>query len=67
MIEVRGDTVLLATNRHVAVPRLSEIPARLLPKGSKPSSSKPSSAAVRGRSKSKPFPPRHRRRYHPTI
>jgi S1-C subfamily serine protease len=34
VIEVRGDTVMLATNRHVAVPDLSEVPARLIPKGS---------------------------------
>jgi len=34
VFEVRGDTVLLVTNRHVAVPDLSEIPPKLLPQGS---------------------------------
>ena len=34
VIEVRGDTVMLATNRHVAVFDPSEVPARLVPKGS---------------------------------
>jgi S1-C subfamily serine protease/regulation of enolase protein 1 (concanavalin A-like superfamily) len=36
VIEVQGDTVILATNRHVAVMDLSELPPRLVPKGSKP-------------------------------
>jgi S1-C subfamily serine protease/regulation of enolase protein 1 (concanavalin A-like superfamily) len=35
VIEVRGDTVLIATNSHVAVPDLDDVPSRLLPKGSK--------------------------------
>jgi Trypsin-like peptidase domain len=35
VIEVRGDTVVIATNSHVAVPDLSDIPRRLLPPGSK--------------------------------
>ena len=35
MIEVRGDTVIVATNRHVAVLDISEIPASLMPKGAK--------------------------------
>jgi S1-C subfamily serine protease/regulation of enolase protein 1 (concanavalin A-like superfamily) len=34
VIEVMGDTVILATNRHVAVLDLSEIPERFVPKGS---------------------------------
>jgi S1-C subfamily serine protease/regulation of enolase protein 1 (concanavalin A-like superfamily) len=34
VIEVRGDTVVLATNRHVAVLDLSELPPSLVPKGS---------------------------------
>jgi S1-C subfamily serine protease len=34
VIEVRGDTVLLATNRHVAVFDVSEVPPSLVPKGS---------------------------------
>jgi S1-C subfamily serine protease len=37
VFEVRGDTVLLVTNRHVAVPDVSEIPAKLLPEGKTPS------------------------------
>lgn len=37
VIEVNGDTVLLGTNRHVAVIDLSEIPAGVLPSGAKPS------------------------------
>jgi len=36
VIEVQGDTVILATNRHVAVMDLSEVPPRFVPKGSKP-------------------------------
>ena len=36
VIEVRGDVVMLATNRHVAVMDLSEVPARYVPKGSTP-------------------------------
>jgi S1-C subfamily serine protease len=35
VIEVRGDTVLLATNRHVAVFDISEVPPSLVPKGAK--------------------------------
>jgi S1-C subfamily serine protease len=35
VIEVRGDTVILATNRHVAVFDESEVPPSLMPKGSK--------------------------------
>ncbi len=35
VIEVNGDTVLVATNRHVAVTDLSEVPPGLLPKGAK--------------------------------
>jgi S1-C subfamily serine protease len=35
VIEVRGDTVVLATNRHVAVFDRDEIPESVLPKGSK--------------------------------
>ncbi len=35
VIEAHGDTVILATNRHVAVADLSELPPRLVPKGSK--------------------------------
>jgi S1-C subfamily serine protease len=34
VIEVRGDTVILATNRHVAVFDASEVPPSLMPKGS---------------------------------
>ncbi|HKI21636.1 MAG TPA: trypsin-like peptidase domain-containing protein, partial [Isosphaeraceae bacterium] len=34
VIEVMGDTVILATNRHVAVFDLSEVPERYAPKGS---------------------------------
>jgi len=34
VIEVQGDTVIVATNRHVAVFNLSEVPERLAPKGS---------------------------------
>ena len=38
VIEVLGDTALIATNRHVALPmKISEIPAKLRPKDSKPS------------------------------
>jgi S1-C subfamily serine protease len=37
VFEARGDTVLLVTNRHVAVPDVSEIPAKFLPEGKKPS------------------------------
>jgi S1-C subfamily serine protease/regulation of enolase protein 1 (concanavalin A-like superfamily) len=33
VIEVRGNDVLLATNRHVAVPDLSEVPERIAPRG----------------------------------
>ena len=36
VIEVQGDTVLLATNRHVAVLDLSEIPSSIAPPGTKP-------------------------------
>ena len=36
VIEVRGDTVILATNRHVAVVDLSELPPSVVPKGTKP-------------------------------
>jgi len=36
VIEVRGDTVLLATNRHVAVPDISNVPERIAPRGSVP-------------------------------
>jgi S1-C subfamily serine protease len=36
VIEVRGSTVLLATNRHVAVPDLSIVPERIAPRGSVP-------------------------------
>jgi S1-C subfamily serine protease len=35
VIEVRGDTVVLATNRHVAVFDVSELPPSLVPKDSK--------------------------------
>ena len=35
VIEVRGDTVVLATNRHVAVFDVSEVPPSLVPKDSK--------------------------------
>jgi regulation of enolase protein 1 (concanavalin A-like superfamily) len=35
VIEVRGDTVVLATNRHVAVFDRDEVPESVLPKGSK--------------------------------
>ena len=34
VIEVQGDTVILATNRHVAIFDASELPPRLIPKGS---------------------------------
>lgn len=34
VVDIRGDAVLIATNRHVAVPDLSEIPASIAPKGS---------------------------------
>jgi S1-C subfamily serine protease len=34
VIEVQGDAVIVATNRHVAVVDLSEVPERFLPKGS---------------------------------
>ena len=37
VIEVRGDTCLIATNRHVAVPDLSELPPGIAKKGAKPS------------------------------
>jgi serine/threonine protein kinase len=36
VIEVQGDTVILATNLHVAVLDISEIPPRFVPKGSTP-------------------------------
>ena len=36
MIEVRGNYVLLATNRHVAVPDISDLPERIAPQGSVP-------------------------------
>ncbi len=36
VIEARGDTVLLATNRHVAVPDISNLPERIAPRGSVP-------------------------------
>jgi len=36
VIEVRGDTVTLATNRHVAVPDISDLPERIAPRGSVP-------------------------------
>ncbi|MGO9469812.1 MAG: trypsin-like peptidase domain-containing protein [Isosphaeraceae bacterium] len=36
VIEVRGDSVLLATNRHVAVPDISDLPERIAPQGSVP-------------------------------
>jgi len=36
VIEVRGSTVLLATNRHVAVPDISNVPERIAPRGSVP-------------------------------
>jgi S1-C subfamily serine protease len=36
VIEAYGDTVIVATNRHVAVLDLSEAPARFVPQGSKP-------------------------------
>ncbi len=36
VIEVKGDAVVVATNRHVAVFDHSEVPARLLPKGAAP-------------------------------
>jgi S1-C subfamily serine protease len=36
VIEVQGERVLLATNRHVAVPDLSELPPRIAPAGSVP-------------------------------
>jgi S1-C subfamily serine protease len=36
VIEVLGDQVILATNRHVAVFDVSEVPERLVPKGSVP-------------------------------
>ena len=36
VIEVNGDTVLIATNRHVAVLDPSELPPGLLPRGTKP-------------------------------
>ena len=35
VIEVRGDAVLLATNRHVAVVDVSEVPPSLVPKGAR--------------------------------
>jgi S1-C subfamily serine protease len=35
VIEVHGDTCIVATNRHVAVLDVSELPARLVPKGAK--------------------------------
>jgi S1-C subfamily serine protease len=35
VIEARGDTVVVATNRHVAVLDVAEIPSRLMPQGSK--------------------------------
>ncbi len=35
VIAVNGNEVLLATNRHVAVPNLSEVPERIAPRGSK--------------------------------
>jgi hypothetical protein len=37
VIEVNGDTVLLGTNRHVAVVDLSEVPPGILPAEAKPS------------------------------
>ncbi len=37
VIEVNGDTVLMGTNRHVAVTDLSELPPGVVPKGAKPS------------------------------
>jgi S1-C subfamily serine protease len=36
VIEVDGDRVMVATNRHVAVPDLSELPPGLVPAGSQP-------------------------------
>jgi S1-C subfamily serine protease len=33
VIEVRGDTVIVATNRHVAVPDLSDLPPSIVKKG----------------------------------
>jgi S1-C subfamily serine protease len=36
VIEVNGDGVMVATNRHVAVPDLSELPPGLVPQGSLP-------------------------------
>lgn len=33
VVDLRGNAVLIATNRHVAVPDLSEIPASVVPKG----------------------------------
>jgi S1-C subfamily serine protease/regulation of enolase protein 1 (concanavalin A-like superfamily) len=35
VIEAQGDTVLLATNKHVAVPDLSELPESIAPKDAK--------------------------------
>ena len=36
VIDAHGSQVIVATNRHVVAPDLSELPARLIPKGSKP-------------------------------
>ncbi len=35
VIDAKGSTVIVATNRHVVAVDLSEVPARLIPKGSK--------------------------------
>ncbi len=33
VVDIRGNSVLIATNRHVAVPDLSELPPSMVPKG----------------------------------
>ena len=53
MIEVRGDTVILATNQSRRSARYVTMSPSLLPQGSQALRSKPSSAAARGLRKSK--------------